>query len=301
MKELMNKYIWLIDTLTRYERLSREEINDLWRLSPYSNGDPLPERTFFYYRRGIEESFHIDILCDNYGKYYIDPGQGKRNLAFTNWVLETYATNNAMTESMIPAERVSVEDVPSSREYLSRVLNAISTASKVKFSYAGFSRTRLEENITFHPYFVKRYKQRWYMIGYKEKSKDIRTYALDRVKSLNIQNRHFEMPDITPDDFFAHLIGITDSKGEVKRVKIITSPTRAKYFRALPFHSTQQEEITDSYSIFTYRLKLNYELVHELLSYGSSVKVLEPPELVSMVKAELQQTLNLYNKDDMPR
>lgn len=87
----------------------------------------------------------------------------------------------------------------------------------------------------------------------------------------------------------------------MKRVKIITSPTRAKYFRALPFHSTQQEEITDSYSIFTYRLKLNYELVHELLSYGSSVKVLEPPELVSMVKAELQQTLNLYNKDDMPR
>ena len=78
MKDLINRYIWLVDTLTRYDRLTRKEINELWRRSAYGDGNDMPERTFFYYRRAIEENFHIDILCDKLGRYYIDPGQDRR-------------------------------------------------------------------------------------------------------------------------------------------------------------------------------------------------------------------------------
>lgn len=298
MKELINRYVWLVDTLTRYDRLTRREINNLWKRSAYGDGNDMPERTFFYYRRAIEENFHIDILCDKLGRYYIDPGQRQQNKSVTNWLLESYAANSAMKESAIPTERVSVEDVPSAREFLPVVLGAIGDSSKLRFTYAGFSRTRPEENIVFHPYFVKRYKQRWYMIGLKEKSKDIRTYALDRVKEMTTIGDKFVMPDITPEPFFSNLIGVTDSKGDVKEVRIQTSPTQAKYFRALPFHETQEEKIGDRYSIFTYRLRLNYELVHELLSYGDSLKVLGPRELVMMITDELRSTLALYDSPD---
>ena len=284
MKDLINRYIWLVDTLTRYDRLTRKEINELWRRSAYGDGNDMPERTFFYYRRAIEENFHIDILCDKLGRYYIDPGQRQQNKSVTNWLLESYAANSAMKQSAIPTERVSVEDVPSAREHLPTVLGAIGDCSKLRFTYAGFSRTRPEENIVFHPYFVKRYKQRWYMIGLKEKSKDVRTYALDRVKEMTTIGENFVMPDITPEPFFSNLIGVTDSKGEVKEVVIQASPTQAKYFRALPFHATQEEKVGDRYSVFTYRLRLNYELVHELLSYGSALKVLA--------------TLSLYDSAD---
>lgn len=296
MKELINKYVWIIDTLTRYNRLTRRELNDLWRRSNYGDGNDMPARTFYYYRRGIEENFHIDILCDSQGRYYIDPDALQQNRAVTNWLLESYAANSAMKESSIPAERVEVEDVPSAREFLPHVLGAIGDASKIKFTYAGFSRSRAEEGIVFHPYFVKRYKQRWYMIGLKEKSRDIRTYALDRVKELIILTEHFEMPPITPDTFFSNLIGITSSKGEIKTVKIKATPVQAKYFRALPFHSTQEESVSDKYSIFTYRLKLNYELVHELLSFGDSIQVLEPRELIIMLTDQLRNTLSLYEQ-----
>ena len=216
----------------------------------------------------------------------------------TNWLLESYAANSAMKQSAIPTERVSVEDVPSAREHLPTVLGAIGDCSKLRFTYAGFSRTRPEENIVFHPYFVKRYKQRWYMIGLKEKSKDVRTYALDRVKEMTTIGENFVMPDITPEPFFSNLIGVTDSKGEVKEVVIQASPTQAKYFRALPFHATQEEKVGDRYSVFTYRLRLNYELVHELLSYGSALKVLAPRELVVMITNELRATLSLYDSAD---
>lgn len=294
-RDLISRYIWIVDTITRYGRLTRQELNGLWRRSSLSDGEDLPERTFFHYRRAIEDNFHIEIKCDRQGRYFIDNGEDANNKTLSNWLLDSYAVNNAMKETRDTAGRVAVEDVPSARQFLPLLLEAIAGSNKLSFSYAGFNRSRIERDIIFRPYFVKRYKQRWYMIGFKENASDIRTYALDRVKEMTILTETFEMPpEINPSDFFEDLIGITYSKAPAKIVKIQTTPTQAKYFRALPFHSSQQEFIHDNYSIFTYKLKLNYELVHELLSYGANIRVLEPRELKVMITNELKESLALY-------
>lgn len=202
-----------------------------------------------------------------------------------------------MKESHAASGRVLVEDVPSAREFLPTVLEAIGSSEKIVFTYAGFNRSRAECDILFHPYFVKRYKQRWYMVGLREKTADIRTYALDRVKEMRLMSKNFTMPeDLDPSQFFDNIIGITLSKAPPRIVKIRATPQQAKYFRALPLHHSQQEEIHDSYSIFTYKLKLNYELVHELLGYGSGVTVLAPKELQVMVTDELRQSMRLYEE-----
>lgn len=296
-RDLISRYIWLVDTLNRYGKLTREEIDRLWMRSSVGDGNPIPPRTFFHYRRAIEENFHIDILCNRRGEYYIDQGGDDNNRLFTNWLLDSYAVSSALRDSQAPAGHVLVEDVPSAREYLSMVLEAIGTSEKIRFTYAGFNRSRPESDILFHPYFVKRYKQRWYMVGLREKSGDIRTYALDRVKSMVMVSEHFDMPEnIDPASFFDNIIGITLSKAPVRTVKLRTTPQQAKYFRALPFHHSQQEEIHDNYSIFTYRLKINYELVHELLSFGTAVTVLAPRELRIMITDELRSSLANYDE-----
>lgn len=298
-RDLISRYVWIVDTLNRYGRLTREEIDRLWMRSPYGDGNPIPPRTFFHYRRAIEENFHIDILCNRSGEYYIDQDGDERNRRFTNWLLDSYAVSNAMKESHAASGRVLVEDVPSAREFLPIVLEAIGSTEKISFTYAGFNRSRAESDILFHPYFVKRYKQRWYMVGLREKTSDIRTYALDRVKDMRLVNCPFTMPeDLDPEQFFDNIIGITLSKAQVRVVKIRTTPQQAKYFRALPLHHSQQEEIHDSFSIFTYRLKLNYELVHELLGYGSDVTVLAPKELRVMITDELRKSLHQYEQTE---
>ncbi len=111
MKELINRYVWIVDVLNRYGRLTREDINDLWRKSPLSNGDPMPARTFYHYRRAIEENFQLEIACDASGHYYIDEAESNANPMVTNWLLESYSVNNAIKVSTIPHDRVSVEDV----------------------------------------------------------------------------------------------------------------------------------------------------------------------------------------------
>lgn len=301
-RDLISRYIWIVDTLTRYERLTRRQLNKLWRRSSLSDGADLPERTFFHYRRAIEENFHIDIACDSQGRYYIDRDGSRQGKALTNWMLDSYAVNNAIKGSETPMDRVEIEDVPSAREFLPVVLDAIKENHKLSFTYAGFNRSRAEHGIRFLPYFLKRYKQRWYMAGVREKSGDIRTYALDRVKEMTVIDKKFvKDPEVTLEDLFGNVLGVTSSKADVRTVRLEATATQAKYFRALPLHHSQEEEVHDRYSIFTYRLKLNYELVHEVMALGEAVKVLDPPELKAMVVTELENALKRYRPtEDMP-
>lgn len=295
---LISRYIWLVDLLNRYGKLTRSQINKYWLRSQISDGNPLPERSFFHYRRAIEKIFHIEINCNRQGEYYINASTSKSNSRVTNWLLDSYAINSAFEESPAAANRIEVEDVPSARQWLPNILEAIRNSECISFTYAGFNRSRAEAGILFRPYFLKRYKQRWYMAGLREKTNDIRTYALDRITACTLLDRKFEVPDdLTAEDLFGNIIGITSSKADVRTVKLRATPMQAKYFRALPLHPSQQEEIADGYSIFSFQLKLNYELVHEIMSLGDAVTVLEPRELKIMVATELQKALEPYKSD----
>ena len=53
-RDLISRYIWIVDTLNRYGHLTRADINRLWMRSALSDGKPMPERTFYLHRRAIE-------------------------------------------------------------------------------------------------------------------------------------------------------------------------------------------------------------------------------------------------------
>lgn len=294
---LISRYVWIVDTILTHGKLTRMELNDLWVKSGVGDGNPLPERTFHHYRRAIEEIFKIEIRCNRQGEYYIDRDEQGGSSGMTDWLLDSFTVNNLLADSSDIAERIEIEEVPSAREFLPIVINALRSGCVLLFDYAGFSRSLTERGIEFHPYFIKRYKQRWYMIGKRVKSGDLRTYALDRIKAMTTREERYTVPEgLSLQSIFGNILGVTSSKAEERTVRLRATRTQAKYFRALPLHSSQKEEITGAdHSIFTYRLKLNYELVHELMSLGDGVKVLEPKELQLMVKNELQKALEQYS------
>ena len=293
---LITRYIWLVDLLARYEGLTREKISQHWMQSDISDGHPLPERTFFHYRRSIEEIFNIRIVCNRLGEYSVSDHDGESRRRLRDWMLDSMAISHAFQDTPEVAERVEVEDVPSAREYLPQVLDAIKASEYVVFTYAGFNRSRPESDILFRPYFLKRFKQRWYVAGYKEDDGSLRTYALDRVSGLHTVDRRFEHTDkLTLSDFFGNILGVTGSRAPVREVCLQATAMQAKYLRALPLHHSQREEVCDGYSLFRYSLKLNYELVHEIMSLGDGVKVIAPKELEVMVVTELRRALARYD------
>lgn len=291
---LIARYLWIVDTIMKYRRVSKRQLNDLWMKSRFSDGTPLPDRTFYHYRRAIEDTFNIDIACDEQGCYYIGTDDSPEVKQFTQWILDSNATTSALRELGTSSGRVEMEDVPSAREFLPVVAEAMRSNYKIIFTYAGFTKSRPEVGILFSPYFLKLYKQRWYMFGEKDGG-SMRTYALDRVKEMEITESKFKMPrQIDMSQYFGNIIGITSSKAEVRDVVIRTTATRAKYLRALPLHPSQEEETHDFYSVFRYRLKLNYELVSELMAMGPDVMVIAPRELQVMVTERLRETLANY-------
>lgn len=294
-KDLFNRYIWLIDTIKRYGNITREELNARWEKSPFSNGEPLPRRTFYNYRIAIEDLFKVNIECNpSTFEYYIDEGD-THNESVTNWLLNTTAMSNVLSESRNVSNRIFIEDVPSAREFLATVIDALKEFHQIKFTYQPYSRTNATPDIVVEPYFLKIFRQRWYVTGRNVKEDKIKTYALDRMKDVNVLQDVFEIPaDFDFDEYTKYSYGIIFSQGEVKNVSIKTDSRQAKYLRALPLHHSQQEMIHDTYSIFSYRLRITPDFVQELLSYGPNIMVIDPPELKAMIITSLEDSISQY-------
>ncbi len=293
--DMLNKYIWIVDTITSHGRLTRSEINRLWELSPHYDGNPIPHRTFFNYRRDIERIFNIDILCDNLHRYYIASPDSPADEAFRSWMLDSFAMRSAMTAASDLSGRIDVEKIPSARDYLAPIISALRANKCIVFSYKSFKRTLPDTDIPFAPYFLKLFRQRWYMIGRRTDTGEIRTYALDRIAALSLTSLTFTMPEgLEPADLFSDLFGITSSRGDVHHVILSTDPITAKYLRALPLHHTQREDLYSDRSLFHLDLKLTPDFVRELMSMGPDITVIQPKELRVMLTERLRETLRNY-------
>ncbi len=294
-RNLLARYIWLIDTIRRYGAITREKLNELWMQSPYSDGSPMPRRTFYNYRGAIEELFNINIECNpTTYEYYIDSGDSHQ-ASVTDWLLNSAAMSNVLSSVRDVSERIFLEDVPSARLYLSQVISALRERHPLHFTYRPYTRINPTRDVVIEPYFLKIFKQRWYVTGFNIRDNSIKTYALDRMADVSLGSETFTMdPDFDPENFVRDSFGIVFTQGETHEVVIRANSRRAKYLRALPLHHSQREEIHDSFSDFHYRLRLTPDLVQELLSLGSEVKVMAPPELRVMVTNALRLALEQY-------
>lgn len=295
-RDLFSRYIWIVDTIKRYGRITRKELNEKWVRSSVSDGERLPRRTFYNYRNAIEELFNINIECDTKTyEYYIAENETYNNQA-SDWLLNSAAISNVLNESRDISNRIYLENIPSAREFLSPIIGAIKENRALKFSYLPFSRINASTGIVLEPYFLKIFRQRWYVTGRNVKDDKIKTYALDRITKVEICSETFTIPeDFDADDFLKYSYGIMFTQGEVKNVAIKANVQQAKYLRALPLHHSQQEILHDSYSIFNYQLRITSDFVEELLSLGANITVLEPRELKIMIIDSLRKTLDNYN------
>lgn len=296
-KNLLNRYIWLIDTIKRHGSITRERLNRLWMQSPISDGEPMPRRTFYNYRNAIEELFKINIECNpSTFEYYIDSESDNYSESVTDWLLNSAAMSNVLSSVGEVSDRIFLEDVPSARMHLSTVIGALKEYHPVTFSYHPYTRVNPSPGVTVEPYFLKIFRQRWYVTGRNVKEDKIKTYALDRMTEVNVLDTvTFSIPDdFDSEAFVRDTFGIVFSHGDPKDVTLKVDSRQAKYLRALPLHHSQQEMIHDSYSLFHYRLRLTPDFVQEILSLGPSVMVLSPPELRAMVVSSLKETIALY-------
>ena len=279
-KNLLNKYVWLVETIYKAKKITYEDINQRWLDNDMSEGKQLPIRTFHKWRQAIEEMFGLIIENENSGqyRYYIQNADELKSGSMRSWLFNTLTVSNLMMDSVSIKDKVLFEEIPDGEQYLPVILESLKKNLVLEMTYQSYN---YDESYTFEiePYCLKAFKQRWYLVGRSPYYDKIMIYALDRVKWLGLTEKSFKYPkNFYPEEFFDDCFGIiADQKVKVETVKLKVSAGQANYLRSLTLHQTQKEiERTDEYSIFTVRLRPTFDFRQEVLSQGSDIEVMEP-------------------------
>ncbi len=296
-KNYFDRYIWLIDTINRHGHISFKEISYLWAHSPINKlgENYLPERTFHNHREAILDTFGIEIKCDRSLGYYIANSEDMEEDGIRQWLLESLSMNNLLNESRDMRDRIIFEEIPSSQRWLTAIINAMRDNKTIEMTYQSFNRTE-PTSFEAHPWCLKLFKQRWYLLARSEAYKEPRIYALDRIRAVSETQNALKIPKkFKADEFFSHYFGIIVDDCQPETIQLKVEASQVKYYKSLPLHSSQREiASTDKYTIFEYKLVPTFDFEQEVLSKGPWVEVLAPESFRDVIHANIKAMLEHY-------
>ena len=304
---LYRTYLWLVDTIYRAQRITREEIERKWLNNPNLNENKathLPERTFHRWREAVLFIFGIDIACDkSLGNiYYIRNKDRLENDTTYKWLLNTLSVAQLVSDNIALKNKIILEDMPSDTYFLAPLLEAIRTQHVVQMDYMPPGTSEVQ-TITFNPFCLKAFRRRWYVIGkHSSQSKEIKFLYLDRIQDLTILDKKYRIPDdFDAQTYFRDYFGIhrNNQTTEPQRMVLEVIPEVADDLRSLPLHHSQREiGEKDGYIYFEYHLVPTYDLYQELLMHGQAIRVVEPELLAHWLKKEAQWIVECYGETE---
>ena len=182
-------------------------------------------------------------------------------------------------------------------EHFDVLHHAILKQMPLLIGYKRFDYEIVKEH-TFHPYLLKEFKFRWYLLGYSETRKSKLILALDRMERIapiRIAFKPYKGAEVQK--YFDHTIGVTIMNSGVKDIRLWFSASQGNYIKTQHLHATQRivSDTADGL-IISLQLISNYELKQILLSFGPEVKVIEPASLRDEIKEMLEKSLRLYDQ-----
>lgn len=299
---IINKYVWLVETIYRAHKISFEDINRKWLDDEdFSEGVELPLRTFHKWRIAVEEMFGLVIENEKRGeyRYYIENEDVITRGGVRSWMLNTISTSSLLLENRSLSDRILLEDIPSGREYLQPIIDAMKKNHLIHFTYYNYWRDDYRQHCV-EPYCVKLFRQRWYMVGKMLGANVVLVYSLDRMSEFRKSERTFKYPDdFDGEYFFKDCYGIIAGDGtKCEHVVLKVSAGQANYMRDLPLHQSQREtEQTDEYSIFELNIRPTFDFQQEILWNGEDVEVLKPLWLRKEIAGKIKRMWNKYKED----
>jgi proteasome accessory factor B len=184
-----------------------------------------------------------------------------------------------------------------SREVIRTLNDAVLARRSVRLVYRT-GRTGEENERTFDPYRVWYRDGGLYAIGHDHRSGELRTFAVDRIRSIERTGEPFEVPDdFDFDAYTAQAFGVV-SEPPV-RVRIRFAPSRGTIVRERSWHPTQTLcEEASGHVLLEMEVGPSHELRDWVLSFGPDAEVLEPASLREDVRAAIAAAARLY--EDAP-
>ena len=182
-------------------------------------------------------------------------------------------------------------------KYLTPLFNAIINLQVVHIEYKDYKEKVHSWDI--HPYYLKQYNNRWFLLGLNDKRQAITNVALDRIESVSLSSiRYIRNHKFDFNHYFNDIVGVTipeDESSKVELVKLQFSPKRFPYVKSKPLHRSQLT-VDEEKRIISIEVRPNWELETLLLSFGPDVEVLSPASLRDRIKQKVQNLSDIYQK-----
>lgn len=171
---------------------------------------------------------------------------------------------------------------------LGTLFDHISNEVVIRLYYHTFSNITTR-SIEFHPYLLKQYNDRWFILGAADTDKAILTFALDRIDKVEPlpEKKYFPCTEDLSERF-EDIVGVTLYEDRpIEHIVFWVSEVSKGYVETKPLHGSQtqlrgenEQELREQYPIlesgafFSIDCICNYELIRELSSYGKDLLVL---------------------------
>ena len=306
--ELFKEYIWLIETVNRYGKITFAEINELWKRREESTGFELSRTTFNRHRDAILDMFGIIIDCDRRDgyRYFIYNREVLEEDSVQNWLFSTLSVSNMLEENVALHNRILLESIPLGDNTLQQIIKAMSESRRMMMTYRRYGAASAN-SFSAAPYCVKLFRRRWYVLvklnrphyqdGKKISDESFAIFSLDRIENIELQKTKFEVdPGFDAAAFFDECFGVVAGDGsKPERIVLRAYELEPHYLRDLPLHQSQKElETTDDHTDFELLLRPTNDFIAHLLSRGSWLQVISPDWLADEIQKRLHNTLDRY-------
>lgn len=178
-------------------------------------------------------------------------------------------------------------------EFLPLIFASLLTGIQLKIIYKPFKEEAF--SITVHPFLLKEYNNRWYLLCQSDHRDGLSLLALDRMQEVQqLEDQAMDCP-VDCATYYDHVIGVSITEGAtIEKVEFSISADRLPYLQTKPLHQTQQIDMLENNAVVKLQVIINNELKSALLGLGPDVKVLHPQHLAIEMQELLQQSLALY-------
>lgn len=197
-----------------------------------------------------------------------------------------------------PENVVSFEynDLLKGTAFLGELIDSALNHQPLKLLYRTFAGN--ERTDIIHPYHIKQFNGRWFLIGLQEGSRGnyITNKALDRIVKFSRASVPFiPNTDIDFNTYFKDVVGVTLPQDHPvpEEVLLKFDEARFPYVVNKPIHPSQ-ETADEQKHIIRLTVRPNKELEARIFSYGNQVEVLKPEWLRRQVAEKLQEVLKKY-------
>lgn len=192
-----------------------------------------------------------------------------------------------------------------SNKWIIIILENIQEKKSLKIFYQKFGETDEKEKIVC-PYFLKQYRNKWYMIAYdcnSTRPHKVNVFALEAIMDIKPSGKEYFLdPTFNPEHYFQYTLGIWHWHDR-DPIKVQLEFNNANFFntiKANPLHHSQKiiSEENNEKLVIEIEVYNSPELQMMIKSYGNEVIVLSPLELIKEITESAKKVVKLYGRVD---